>query len=92
MIARREKSAKIQAGRQYRMEKVRKHSEKVKEKHLSIDIGLEVLLALREKGQSLSDVDIAFVCDVPRKTIHHIAYKALRKLRNNRRLGELNDN
>jgi transcriptional regulator with XRE-family HTH domain len=46
-----------------------------------LDLGLEVLAALRSEGESFTEADIAEVCGCSQAYISQIAQKAIRKLR-----------
>lgn len=46
-----------------------------------IDVGLAVLCSLMRPGESLSDRDIAYVCNCSRNAIYIIEKRALRKMR-----------
>lgn len=47
----------------------------------NIDIGLSVLCCVAQPGETLSDRDIAEVCDCARNSIYRIEKIALEKLR-----------
>lgn len=51
--------------------------------NVNIDIGLDVLCIVSKPGETLSDRDIAEVCECSRNYIYELEKKALRKLRKN---------
>ena len=85
MIARREKSAKIQQGRQERIKKY-PTSQSRREVLDKIDRGLDSLLATWN-GCEMSQTEISEWCGVERRAIGHIESVAIRKLRQSE-LGE----
>ena len=65
---------------------IRKH----KSAKISVDIGLAVCCAVRQEGETLSQKDIAEICECSRSLIFDIEKRALSKLKRNRTMKEIN--
>lgn len=52
-----------------------------KTNNINIDIGLSVLVAIAQRGETLTTYEIAEICECSQTSISQILRKALRKLR-----------
>ena len=79
MIARRKKTNKVIESRRMRIVNVKKPRKEHKPKRPDIELGLDIMLILREPGQTLDCVEMAEICGCSNSTMTYILRRAVMK-------------